>query len=182
MGSELKRTLDYTDYAAAPADGRRYEILDGGLVVTPAPSPAHQRISRRLERQLDAYFRDARGEMFHAPIDVILSPGDVVQPDIVIVSDPGQVSERGIEEAPLIVVEILSPSTREHDLGLKAQRYAEHGVRHYWVVDPEAKRLDCHRLEAGGYRCIATGEGDAVLAHPDWSGLSIELSRLWSGV
>ena len=92
MGSELRRKLDYSDYVAAPADGKRYEILEGDLVVTPAPSPAHQRISRRLERQLKAYFHGSTGEMFHAPIDLILASGDIVQPDIVVVSDPGQVS------------------------------------------------------------------------------------------
>lgn len=179
MGSELKRKLDYSDYAAAPDDGRRYEILDGGLFVTPAPSPAHQRISRRLERLLESYFHGAAGEMFHAPIDVILASGDIVQPDIVIVSDPAQVSERGIEGPPLIVVEILSPSTREHDLGMKAGRYAELGVRHYWVVDPDARRVDCHRLEAGEFRRVAGDEGEAVLEHPEWPGLVIDLAALW---
>jgi len=180
MGPELHRKLDYSDYLVTPADGKRYEIVEGELFVTPAPSPAHQRISRGLERQLESFFHGrAAGEMFHAPIDLILTSGDIVQPDIVIVADPGQVSERGIEGAPLIVVEILSPSTRRHDLGLKARRYAEIGVLHYWIVDPDAKRLDCRRLEAGGFRRVATASGDTTLEHPDWNGLVIDLAALW---
>jgi Uma2 family endonuclease len=181
VGSELKRRLDYSDYSAAPADGKRYEILDGGPVVTPAPSPAHQRISRRLERQIEAYFHGSAGEMFHAPIDLILATGDIVQPDIVVVSNPGQVSKRGIEGPPLLIVEILSPSTRDNDLGLKARRYAELGVAHYWIVDPEAKKLDCHRLEAGEFRRVAGANGDALVRHPDWDGCEIDLAALWRG-
>ncbi|MDX1389673.1 MAG: Uma2 family endonuclease [Acidobacteriota bacterium] len=179
MGSELKQKLDYSDYVSAPDDGNRYEILRGTLLVTPAPSPLHQRISRRLERWIEAYFHGPAGEMFHAPIDLILASGDIVQPDIVVVADPAQVSDRGIEGPPLIVVEILSPSTRERDLGLKAQRYAELGVPHYWTVDPEARRLDCHRLKDGRYRRAVCGQGRAVVEHPDWEGLVLDLAELW---
>ncbi|MCP3982251.1 MAG: Uma2 family endonuclease [bacterium] len=179
MGSELKRKLDYSDYAAVPADGKRYELLDGSFVVTPAPSPMHQRISRRLERTIEAFFQPRTGEMFHAPIDVILASGDIVQPDIVVVADPKQISGRGIEGAPLIVVEILSPSTRRHDLGLKLQRYEKLGVPHYWVVDPETTRIDCHRLEAGRYRVVAEAQRSTSLEHPDWAGFTIDLEALW---
>jgi Uma2 family endonuclease len=177
---QLGRKLDYSDYLRTPADGKRYEILDGRMVVTPVPSPLHQRAALRLVVQLDAFFRPRSiGETFIAPIEVILTSGDIVQPDIVVVSDPKQVSERGIEGAPLLVVEILSASTRAQDQGPKARRYAELGVRHYWIVDPDAKRLDCRRLEAGTYRPAARADGNAALRHPDWDGLIIELASLW---
>jgi len=180
MITGLKQKLDYSDYARIPPDGKRYELLEGDVYVTPAPSPRHQRISRRLQRQLEDYFH-ARGlgEVFNAPIDLILTPHDVVQPDLVIVTDPGQVSGRGIEGPPALVVEVLSPSTREHDRTVKARRYAALGIRHYWVVDPEASRVECYRLEAGAYALVMQAEGDASLSYPDWPDLTISLADLW---
>jgi Uma2 family endonuclease len=180
MITGLKQRLDYSDYASIPPDGKRYEILEGELYVTPAPSPLHQRISKRLQRKLEAYF-EARslGEVFDAPIDVILTPQDVVQPDLVVVADAAQVSQRAIEGAPTLVVESLSPSTRDHDRTVKARRYAALGIRHYWLVDPEASRLECYRAEAGSYVPVVQGEGNASLSHPDWPGLTLTLGDLW---
>ncbi len=180
MRSGLKRRLEYSDYAAIPPDGKRYEILRGDLSVTPAPSPQHQRISRRLLVRFEEYFHARSvGEVFYAPIDVILSPEDVVQPDMIVVADPEQISQRGIEGPPLLVVEILSPSTREYDRSVKARRYAELGVRHYWLVDPEARQIECHRLTSGAFRRVVAAEGEGTLIHPDWKGLAIELEALW---
>jgi len=112
MSAPLKTKLDYDDLATAPEDGNRYELLDGDLFVTPAPSPQHQRASKRLQRQLEHYFEErGLGEVFNAPLDVILTRRDVVEPDLVVVADAQQISARGIEGAPMLVVEILSPST-----------------------------------------------------------------------
>jgi len=180
MITGLKQKLDYSDYARIPPDGKRYELLDGDVYVTPALSPLHQRVSKRLQRQLEAYFEvSGRGEVFNAPIDLILTPHDVVQPDLVIVTDPGQVSGRGIEGPPALVVEVLSPSTRDHDRTVKARRYAALGIRHYWVVDPEASRVECYRGETAGYALVVKAEGEASMSHPDWPGLTISLAELW---
>lgn len=180
MITGLKQKLDYADYARIPPDGKRYELLEGELYVTPAPSPLHQRVSRRLQRQLEDYFHTrGLGEVFNAPIDLILAPQDVVQPDLVVVTAPGQISQRGIEGPPALVVEVLSPTTREHDRTVKARRYARLGVRHYWVVDPEASRLECYRLEADAYVLVAQGQGDQALAHPDWPDMALSPGALW---
>jgi len=180
VGSELRRKLDYSDYVAAPDDGKRYEIVQGDLYVTPSPSPVHQRISRRLQRQLEAYFHGRSiGEVFDAPIDLILTKHDVLVPDLLVVSDPNLISKRGIEGPPLLIVEILSPSTRKQDRGVKAQRYAELGVEHYWTVDPEAMRVECHRLVEGAFRLVIEAEENSTLTHPDWDGLEIDLAALW---
>jgi len=180
MRSELKQKLDYSDYAAIPPDGNRYEILSGELYVTPAPSPLHQRISKRLQRQLEDFF-EARelGEVFNAPIDLILTARDVVQPDLLVVADARQISAHGIEGPPLLVVEILSPSTRDTDSSVKARRYAQLGVSHYWLVDPDAKSVTCHRLEAGVFRSIVRARGNRSLTHPDWDGLVVDLEVVW---
>jgi Uma2 family endonuclease len=119
------------------------------------------------------------GEVFDAPIDLILTQHDVLVPDLLVASDPRQISQRGIEGAPLLAVEILSPSTRRFDLGPKAQRYAELGLQHYWVVDPDQKRMECNRLEGSAYRQVVEGQGNLELTHPDWDGLVIDLSALW---
>ena len=94
MASELKRTLDYSDLQVTPDDGKRYELVRGGILVTPSPSPVHQRISKRLQRQLEAYFETrSLGEVFAAPIDLILTEQDVFVPDLVVVTDPGSYHE-----------------------------------------------------------------------------------------
>jgi Uma2 family endonuclease len=180
MATELKRKLDYDDYLRLPDDGKRYEILDGELYVTPAPSPLHQRVSKRLQRKLEDYF-EARGlgEVFNAPIDMILGRHDVAQPDILVVTNPSQISGRGIEGAPLLVVEVLSPSTRRHDREVKMRRYAALAIPHYWIVDPEGKWIACYRLAGDTYRHLPTYEGDVQLVPEDWPDLTIALADLW---
>lgn len=180
MGSAIRRECDASDYFATPEDGRRYQILDGGLRVSAAPSPQHQRVSRRLQRQLEDYFHErSTAEVFNAPIAVLLGERDVVEPDLVVVADPRQVTRRCIEGAPMLLVEILSPTTRALDRGLKASRYAALGVRHYWIVDPEARTLDCFRARGGRLEPVVAARDGARLAHPDWDGLIIDLELLW---
>ncbi len=178
MATGLK--LDYSDLRFTPDDGRRYELVRGDLLVTPSPGRTHQRISKRLHRMLEDYFETrGAGEVFCAPTDVILTPRDVFVPDLVVVADPEDNAERGIERPPLLVVEILSPSTRRADRGVKAIRYAKLGIEHYWIVDPESRRVECLRSESGTFRPVVEAEGHASLTHPDWSGLVIDLAALW---
>lgn len=180
MATGLKTRLDYDDYCAIPADGKRYELLDGQVHVTPAPSPLHQRASKRLQRLLEAYFEESgRGEVFDAPIDVILTPHDVVQPDLVVVTDPGLVSRRGIEGPPTLVVEVLSPTTTPYDRTTKAQRYAVLGIPHYWLVDPEARTVECFRRHEAAYQLVGAFGPDDTLTHPDFPGLRLALATLW---
>ena len=181
MATRLKRKLGYEDYARLPdGEGKRYEILDGELYVTPSPTPPHQRLSKRLQRQLEAFFEaGGLGEVFDAPIDLVLGEHDIVQPDLLIVGNPSQVSQRAIEGAPLLVVEVLSPSTRAQDRGVKARRYADRGARHYWILDPDAERIEGLRLEAGAYRMVAEASAPQTLTHPDWPDLAVDLGALW---
>jgi Uma2 family endonuclease len=180
MAPELKRKLEYSDLVATPDDGKRYEIIEGELYVTPSPNPVHQRVSKRLLRVLVDYFEGrSLGEVFHAPVDLILTRGDVFVPDLLVAADSGHVSKRGIEGPPLLVVEILSPSTSRQDRGVKARRYAELGVEHYWIVDPERRSVECHRLERGTFRRVVEASGSATLVHPDWGGLAVDLAALW---
>ncbi|MGE0039580.1 MAG: Uma2 family endonuclease [Vicinamibacterales bacterium] len=172
--------LTYADYASIPPDGRVWQVLDGEATVTPVPSPQHQRASKRLQRQLEAFFEaTGKGDVFNAPIDLILGPHDVSQPDLVVVTDPSMVTRRGIEAPPLLVAEVLSPSTAAYDREAKARRYAALGVPHYWILDPDAQRLECWRNDGGTYVLAANASGDETLASPDFEGLAIDLAAIW---
>ena len=178
MATELKARLDYDDYCAIPADDKRYELIDGRVHVTPAPSPLHQRVVLRLARALSDHFT-APAEVFVSPIDVILTQHDVVQPDVVVVTNPAQVSKRGIEGAPLLVIEVLSPTTTAYDRTTKAQRYAALGVPHFWIVDPEGRTIQCFKGEGTTYLNVASFGSEDALTHPDFPGLSVGLASLW---
>lgn len=181
MQDGLERALEYSDYVALPDDGKRYEILAGTLLVTPAPRPLHQRVVVRLYSALQRFFGGrSEGEVLVAPIDLILGKRDVLQPDLLVVDDRATITERGIEGAPLLVVEVLSKTTADRDRGAKSRRYAELGIRHYWLVDPDARRVECRRLEGGAYRTTVAAEGDASLAPPEFDGLRLSLTALWA--
>jgi len=180
MSTVLRTRLTYEDYCLIPDDGKRYELLEGQLYVTPAPGLEHQHVSKRLFTILLRYFEEGgRGTVFYAPLDVILVADDVVQPDLVVVRDPTQLSSRGIEGVPFLLVEVISPGRARYDRTVKAQRYAAGGVPHYWIVDPQARRLECFRLEEGRYTLRATGTGNEVVEVPDFPGLRIPLATLW---
>jgi Uma2 family endonuclease len=182
MGEGLKRVLDFSDYLVAPEDGNRYEIIRGKLFVTPSPTAFHQRVSRRLVRLLGDHFHPSRqGEVFHAPVTLRLTDHDVVEPDILVIECADQIDDRGIIQGPpLLVVEILSPSTASRDRTVKARRYAEVGIRHYWLVDPETRRIECYVLESNEYRAILDETGEGRHAHPELDGLILDLTHLWS--
>lgn len=180
MSHGVKRKFGYADLAGMPDDLFIREILNGELVVTPAPSPMHQRVSKRLQRQLEAYFEaQGIGEVFNAPLDAIMGPHDVVEPDLLIVTDSAAISRRAIEGPPALVVEILSPSTAARDRTVKTRRYAAAGVQHCWLVDIESRRVECLRLDTDGYTLVAGAQGATTLSHPDWPDLTIDLADLW---
>jgi Uma2 family endonuclease len=175
----LKQVLDYDDYAAIPPDGKRYELLEGDVHGTPAPSPLHQWVSKRLQRQLEAYFETrGLGRVYNAPIDVILTSHDAVQPDLVVVTDLTQVSARGVEGPPALLVEVLSPATSVYDRTTRSRRYAALGVPHLWLLEPRPRRLECYRLDGRAYHPVAAGERDDALDSPDWPGLAVRLADL----
>jgi len=174
--------LTYDDYAALPADGRRYEIHDGELSVTAAPSPQHQMVSLNLVRLLDQHVRTTSlGKVLYAPLDVILSETSVVQPDIVYVSQDrlGTISGRGIEGAPMLIVEILSPSTTRIDRRTKRELYARHGVPCCWLVDPESRAIEVLALGAEGYSLAARVSGAGPVSLPPFSDLALVPDALW---
>jgi Uma2 family endonuclease len=172
----------YEDYAAMPADGRRWELIDGEFEVTPAPGTRHQNVSRYLQyelmRQLD---EPGIASVFCAPFDVILSPNDVVQPDLMIVRSERKhiVTERGIEGAPDIVVEILSPSSRVLDRRVKLRTYARHAVPEYWIVDGDLGHLEVFRPGTEGYVLDMRFDRASTLVTPSFPELQVALARVF---
>jgi Uma2 family endonuclease len=137
-----------------PEDGNRYEVIDGDLYMTPPPVVAHQFSSGELHIHIGSYLREhPLGIIFSAPIGLRLDDENGLQPDLVYVSNERRsiITERGIEGVPDLVVEILSPSTRSRDRGIKLRRYAAAGVPHYWIVDPRRRTLEAHEIGEDGY-------------------------------
>jgi Uma2 family endonuclease len=149
-------------------DGKKYEIFDGELVVSSAPNLWHQEVSKRIFRVLDAELEGKRlAKVYYAPLDVILSPTKVVQPDILVVRwDRRSIFERrGVSAAPDLVVEVVSPSNAKHDRVRKRRFYARNQVPEYWIVEPEDKTIEVLALIDGGlsYRQVGWyGPGDRV--------------------
>jgi len=174
--------LTYEDYVSLPNDGRRYEILDGELAVSPSPRTAHQRTAGRLFVLLDAWVTaHDLGEVFIAPYDVILADTTIVVPDLVFVSRSraALVSERGFEGAPNLAIEILSASTERIDRGAKMQLYARYGVDRYWIVDPGARSIEDYALRADRYELVATHRNDAIVHCDVPAGLELRLGDVW---
>ncbi len=177
-----KIVLTYDDYLALPNDGKRYEILEGELTVTPAPSTKHQTASGNLFVLLSQYIKERDlGKLFHAPIDLMLESTSVLQPDLLFVSQARRhiITDRAIEGAPDLVVEILSPTTSRTDRVTKAQIYARHSVPVYWIVDPEREAIEIYLLEADGYRLAATLLGKTPMAAPPFTELKIAARDLF---
>ena len=145
--------LTVEDLEAMPDDGRRYELIGGAIVMTPAPEVGHQRVSRRLQSLLEAAWPGM--EVFNAPIDVDLPDGQRVQPDLVVV-ERGRTGKRLVLPVAL-VVEIVSPGSTVNDRVTKLGVYAGAGISHYWLVDPRAGLATCYVLDGGTYRVAADG-------------------------
>lgn len=187
--AQTKHDWTYADYAQLPTE-LRCEIYDGNLTMSPSPVPAHQRVIFAVAKFLETWVaKSALGEVFISPIDVALSTKRVVIPDICFVSSARSslVTQRGIEGAPDLVVEVLSPSSMRHDRTVKFRYYEEAGVAEYWLVDPGTKSVEIYSLQregefAGRYDLLYDGE------RPDhrWSavleGLSLEQPELFRGI
>jgi len=174
------RRLSYADYVKLPADGHRHEIIEGEEFMTPAPEVPHQRVSRKLERILDDYAARTRsGEVFDAPIDVVLTDEDVVQPDLLFISTgrAGIVTRENIRGAPDLVVEITSPSTARIEREQKRALYERAGVREYWIVDPEARTAEIH--EFGSPRRVRIYKEGQSFGSSILPGLTVRLSDVF---
>ena len=172
----------YKDYCATP-DDERYELLDGKLMMVPAPNMKHQRVLLRLGYKLEGFTQEHKlGTVYVAPCDVVLSDINVVQPDLLWISQAREdrLTDANIRGAPDLVIEILSPSTAKRDRVDKPELYGRHGVLEYWIVDPVAETIAVHRLRDGRLELAETfGRGD-TLRTALLSGLELKIEDVFA--
>ena len=149
MAAPAPTGLVYDDLAGFPDDNLRRELIGGELIVTPSPRVRHQRVVTKLVAALFAYTEQHGGEVFPAPLDVVFTESDVVEPDVFYLrpESRGRLEERFLRGAPDIAVEVSSPSTRHLELVRKRDLYERHGVPEYWYVDLEIDRIEVFRLD-----------------------------------
>lgn len=152
------RPLTRADLEAMPDDGHRYELIDGSLIVTPAPGSAHQLVLGELYLLLRATCPPDL-HVILAPFAVALADDTELQPDLV-VARKVDVTAHDLPTAPLLAVEILSPSTRRLDLTLKRDRLEAAGCAAYWCIDPIELTLTAWELSEGALVQVAEVSGD----------------------
>ena len=177
MAPHTATRMTYEEFMALPAEeGKHYELVEGELVVNPAPLPRHQRIVRKIVGRLDRYFEaHGNGEVWHAPLDVVLSRENVLEPDVaVILSERASiVAHNNVQGAPDLVIEVLSEGTRRKDRTVKRRLYEQHGVREIWLVDADDLSVTI----------IRNGEETVVkdiAGSPELPGFVLDLSYVFS--
>jgi Uma2 family endonuclease len=176
--------LTYDDFLLFPDDGKRHELIDGEHYVTPSPSRKHQAIVWNLAGIIAPYLESHPvGRAFTAPFDVVFSQFDVVEPDLLFISNArlDVLTAKNVQGVPNLVVEIGSPSTRQRDEITKRKLYERFGVEQYWVIDPELETIAVYGLVGERYqRVLELGvERNDTLATPLFPHLTLPLHQIF---
>jgi Uma2 family endonuclease len=174
----------YRDYMSLPeSDEKQYELIEGELYMVPGPIPLHQDVVFVLAMILYNFVQPrGLGKVYVAPLDVVLSDTDVVQPDIIFISNSrlSIITERNIRGAPDLVVEVLSPGRAEYDRLIKRARYARFGVREYWIVDPQARTIEVLKAGDEGFETVRVYPEGTRAASPLLKGLRVNVSSIFA--
>ena len=177
--------LTYDDFVLFPDDGKRHELIDGEHYVTASPNIRHQQILLELAFLIRQWLEEHRvGRVFMAPLDIVLSTFDVVEPDLLYLSHEraaAVLTAQHLRGAPELVVEIGSPSTRQRDETIKRHLYARSGVSEYWFVDPELDVVRVYLRDSETFtrpQELSREAGD-TLTTPLLPGLALPLSRIF---
>ena len=179
---EEKNLFNYHDYFLLPENGKRYQILEGELFMTPPPGYSHQNSVTQLTRILAHYLiGHPIGKVFCSPFAVVLSDINVVEPDLVYVSNAKKnlIKERGVFGSPDLVVEVLSKGNKKMDRTRKFKLYAQFKVPHCWIVDPMEKTMELHELKKEEYQLSGKKQGNEIIKPALFSGLEFSLKELW---
>ena len=172
----------YDDYATLPDDGQHYGIVKGVLLMTPAPTPEHQDIVGEIYACLRTHVKLAGlGRVFMGPIDVVLGPKNVYQPDVLVVLNPhlDRIQAKKIVGAPDLVVEVASQSTAAIDRVAKFEVYARAGVAEYWMVKPESHEVEVFVLEGREYRRLGIFSGQQTVPTHIVPGLPVRVEQFF---
>ena len=174
-------TLTYEDYLKTP-DDERWELLNGSLTRRPTPNTVHQRTLGNLAIALFKFVDGTGlGEVIISPYDVVLSSTNVLEPDVIFVSADQQsiITDANIQGAPALLIEVVSPSTLTRDREVKRNIYAEHGVREYWLVDPDARTITILTLHGKELRETGRYSTADTLSSPTLPGLALDLTSIF---
>jgi Uma2 family endonuclease len=176
-----KAPVTWEQYAAMPQDGKQHQVIGGELIVSPAPRFLHQEVAGALYRHLcDFVYANELGKVAYAPVDVILSDTDIVQPDILFVGKQRlDIIADQVKGPPDLVVEVLSPSTVRLDTETKLALYARSGVPHYWIVNPDDRVVIAYQLSGEKYERVGLHQGDDAFAPALFEGLTLPLAEIW---
>jgi Uma2 family endonuclease len=177
-------TWTYEDLLSLPDDGRRYEIIEGVLYEMPSPSWDHATTIMNLIALLLPVVSALKGIVRTVPLDVFFPGADPVQPDIVVLlpDRSAEPSRRGLEGSPDLVIEVLSPSNRGHDLLTKRALYARAGVREYWLVDPNARTIEMLVLDHDAFHTVQRAAGNEMVVSPLLGSATFALESIFAGV
>jgi len=182
--SNLAREIryNYNEYITWD-DDVRYELIDGVPCAMASPSRLHQKISKKIFRQLDNFLRDKPCEAYYAPFDVRLNfdsfDDTVVQPDIFIVCDESKFDNKSVKGAPDMIIEILSHSNTRHDTVIKFRLYQRAGVKEYWIVDPLRNTVEVYILKDGKYGVGSIYRDDDIISVYTLKGCQINLADVF---
>jgi len=174
----------YEDFLLFPDDGKRHELIDGEHIMSPSPFTKHQQISRNLLVAFSNFLRKYKlGEIFAAPMDVVLSDTDVVEPDLLFIASEHAsiITAKHIMGVPDLVVEIISTGSRKTDEIIKRRLYEQYGVKEYWIIDPELESVKVYRMQEAGFVRGAelSVENGGALTTPLLPELTIPLSEIF---
>lgn len=186
-GDAATRRATWADLLAMPEDVRA-EVIGGEIVTAPAPLPRHSKAQRSLGRFVGGPFDDDEGHggpggwWIFVEVDARLEAHEIVRPDLsgwlrARLPDPGD--KRPIDVVPDWICEVSSPSTAVRDRTVKRDLYARHGVRHYWIVDPEARTLEAFELSEGRWLLLGAWGEDRAVRVPPFEAIELPVGRLF---
>ncbi|MBI2472854.1 MAG: Uma2 family endonuclease [Planctomycetes bacterium] len=176
-----KKKYTYEDYIKV-SDDKRYELINGELLMTPSPTPKHQSVSIELAFRVKNFATiNDLGKVFCAPCDVFLNEENVVQPDIFFISKDrlNIIGEKNMQGAPDLVVEIISENSVYRDMVQKKRLYARFSVKEYWIVIPEEEEIEVYILEDNAYQLYCAYKKTEELVSPSLKGLKIVLKEIF---
>jgi len=177
-----KKVYSYQDYFELPDDGNKYEIIEGELIMSPAPYTIHQDVMLNIAVDLVNFVRKTKiGKIYVAPTDVVISDINVVQPDILfITSEKLQIiTAKNIKGVPDLIIEIISPATGYYDLSGKKDLYEKIGVSEYWIIDPMKQRVDIYYHSGKKFELSQRLEKEGQITSHVLKGLQINLKKIF---
>ncbi len=182
---EKRKKLTYQDYLNLPPDDFRYQLIEGELIMTPAPKVIHQIVKSNIEKHLRNFVEENQlGLVLDAPCDVYFDEKNVLQPDIFFISQKRSqiINEDMINGAPDLIIEVLSPHSAYYDLVEKKALYERHNVLEYWLVDPKLKWIEIYILKDQKFHLHQRAENKQTITSHLLKGFSLPLEQVFTKI